>query len=67
MQLKKRGDDEKYPAEVLAVGTECDVALLTGKPAGLLRLLSNARLAASTVRAWVVGAALRTPRPGSGK
>ncbi|KAL4421535.1 hypothetical protein ABPG75_010826 [Micractinium tetrahymenae] len=29
VQLKKRGDDEKYPAKVLAVGTECDVALLT--------------------------------------
>ncbi|PSC68151.1 protease Do-like 9 [Micractinium conductrix] len=29
VQLKKRGDDEKYQARVLAVGTECDVALLT--------------------------------------
>lgn len=28
VQLKKRGDDERYPAKVLAVGTECDVALL---------------------------------------
>ncbi|KAL4855164.1 Protease Do-like 9 [Chlorella vulgaris] len=28
VQLKRRGDDEKYPARVLAIGTECDVALL---------------------------------------
>ena len=30
VQLKRRGDDEKYTARVLAIGTECDVALLTG-------------------------------------
>ena len=29
MQLKRRGDDEKYTARVLAIGTECDIALLT--------------------------------------
>lgn len=28
VQLKRRGDDEKYPAKVLAIGTECDIALL---------------------------------------
>ena len=30
VQLKRRGDNEKYTARVLAIGTECDVALLTG-------------------------------------
>ncbi|PRW60277.1 Protease Do-like 9 [Chlorella sorokiniana] len=29
VQLKKRGDDERYLAKVLSIGTECDVALLT--------------------------------------
>ena len=29
VQVKRRGDDQKFIAEVLAVGTECDVALLT--------------------------------------
>lgn len=29
MRVKKRGDETKYLAKVLAVGTECDVALLT--------------------------------------
>lgn len=28
VQLKRRGDDERFTAKVLAVGTECDVALL---------------------------------------
>ena len=28
VQLKRRGDDERFQAHVLAVGTECDVALL---------------------------------------
>ena len=27
--MKRRGDDKKYLARVLAVGTECDLALLT--------------------------------------
>ena len=27
--MKRRGDDQKFLAEVLAVGTECDIALLT--------------------------------------
>ena len=30
VQLKRRGDDEKYMARVLAIGTECDLALLSG-------------------------------------
>lgn len=29
VQLKKRGSDTKYLARVLAIGTECDIALLT--------------------------------------
>ena len=29
MKVKRRGDDQKFLAEVLAVGTECDIALLT--------------------------------------
>lgn len=29
VQLKRRGDDERYEAKVLAIGTECDIALLT--------------------------------------
>lgn len=28
--MKKRGDDRKWLARVLAIGTECDIALLTG-------------------------------------
>ena len=31
VQLKKRGDDERYVAKVLSIGTECDVALLAGR------------------------------------
>ena len=27
--LKRRGDDRKFLARVLAVGTECDIAMLT--------------------------------------
>lgn len=29
VQVKRRGDDQKFIAQVLAVGTECDIALLT--------------------------------------
>ena len=29
VKVKKRGDDRKYLAKVLAIGTECDIALLT--------------------------------------
>lgn len=29
VKVKRRGDDEKFIATVLAVGTECDIALLT--------------------------------------
>lgn len=29
VKVKKRGDDRKYLARVLAIGTECDIALLT--------------------------------------
>lgn len=29
MKVKRRGDDQKFIAEVLAVGTDCDIALLT--------------------------------------
>ena len=32
-KVKRRGDDRKWLATVLAIGTECDVALLTGAPA----------------------------------
>ena len=31
VQVKRRGDDQKFIAEVLAIGSECDVALLTVK------------------------------------
>ena len=27
--MKRRGDDQKFLASVLAIGTECDIALLT--------------------------------------
>jgi len=27
--VKRRGDDQKFIAKVLAIGSECDVALLT--------------------------------------
>lgn len=29
VRVKRRGDDKKYLARVLAIGTECDLALLT--------------------------------------
>lgn len=29
MRVKRRGDDKKFLARVLAIGTECDLALLT--------------------------------------
>lgn len=29
MKVKRRGDDQKFIAEVLAIGYECDIALLT--------------------------------------
>ena len=29
VQVKRRGDDQKFIADVLAIGTECDIALLT--------------------------------------
>jgi hypothetical protein len=29
VKVKKRGDDKKFLAKVLAMGTECDIALLT--------------------------------------
>lgn len=29
MKVKKRGDDEKFLARVLALGVDCDIALLT--------------------------------------
>ncbi len=31
VKVKRRGDDQKFIAEVLAIGTECDIALLTVK------------------------------------
>ena len=29
VKVKRRGDDQKFLARVLAIGTECDIALLT--------------------------------------
>lgn len=34
VKVKRRGDDQKFIAEVLAIGTECDIALLTVKDEG---------------------------------
>lgn len=31
VKVKRRGDDQKFIAEVLAIGIECDIALLTVK------------------------------------
>lgn len=31
VKVKRRGDDQKFIAEVLAIGVECDIALLTVK------------------------------------
>ena len=48
--MKRNGDDEKFMAEVLAIGNECDLALLTvknenfWKDAKLLRLGALPRL-----------------------
>lgn len=50
VQVKRNGDDEKFMAEVLAIGIECDLALLTvknenfWKDAKLLKLGSLPRL-----------------------
>ena len=50
VQVKRNGDDEKFMAEVLAIGNECDLALLTVKNeafwqgAKLLKLGSLPRL-----------------------
>ena len=30
VKVKRRGSDSKYVAQVLAMGVECDIALLTG-------------------------------------
>ncbi len=30
VKVKRRADDRKFLARVLAIGTECDIALLTG-------------------------------------
>ncbi len=29
IEVRKRGDDQKYEAEVLARGTDCDLAIIT--------------------------------------
>jgi hypothetical protein len=29
VKVRRRGSDEKFVAQVLAVGTECDIAMLT--------------------------------------
>ncbi|KAI7836909.1 hypothetical protein COHA_009241 [Chlorella ohadii] len=47
VQLKKRGDDERYLAKVLSIGTECDVALLTDLH--LRKIANHARGSLSTV------------------
>ena len=35
IKVKRRGDDQKFLARVLAIGVECDMALLTGEGSGL--------------------------------
>lgn len=55
VQLKRRGDDEKYVARVLAIGTECDLALLTGAGA---RPVQKELLVAVVVRRWPCSAML---------
>jgi hypothetical protein len=34
IKVKRRGDDQKFLARVLAIGVECDMALLTGDRGG---------------------------------
>jgi hypothetical protein len=34
IKVKRRGDDQKFLARVLAIGVECDMALLTGGEGG---------------------------------
>jgi hypothetical protein len=34
IKVKRRGDDQKFLARVLAIGVECDMALLTGDRRG---------------------------------
>lgn len=31
IKVKRRGDDQKFLARVLALGVDCDIALLTGE------------------------------------
>lgn len=35
VKVKRRDDDSKFLAKVLAIGTECDIALLTGRSRGV--------------------------------
>lgn len=35
IKVKRRGDDQKFLARVLAIGVECDMALLTGEGSGV--------------------------------
>lgn len=61
--MKRNGDDEKFMAEVLAIGNECDLALLTVRNeafwqgAKLLKLGSLPRLKVG-LSASTIGAAL---------
>lgn len=43
VKLKKRGDDKKYVARVLAIGVECDLALLTVDDASFFDDVAPAR------------------------
>ena len=51
VKVKRRGSDTKYVAQVLAMGTECDIALLTGVALGLEWAPPAAFQASSSFRA----------------
>ena len=61
VKVKRRGDDQKFLANVLAIGTECDIALLTVEDAQFwegvtpLEFGPLPRLQVSPATNWVVG------------
>ncbi len=61
VKVKKRGDDRKWLARVLAIGTECDVALLTGEHTRWVQLSRAVRSQAGGL--WACSAALLRPGP----
>lgn len=54
VKVKRRGSDTKYVAQVLAMGVECDIALLTGKRARRPGLLPTRQGVPAVIPAGVI-------------